>query len=99
MQRRSSLLPVISAAAFGFVGAYGLLAPDHGQSAMQAVLGSFGAAGCTFKGNVSISGGERIYHTPGQRYYAETVIRPEYGEKYFCSEQEARAAVWRRAGS
>jgi hypothetical protein len=92
------LAPVIGAAAFRFLGAYGLLAPDQGQSAVQAVVGRLGAAGCTIKGNVSISSGERIYHMPGQRNYAETVIRPEYGERYFCSEQEARAAGWRRAG-
>lgn len=53
---------------------------------------------CKIKGNVSIASGERIYHVPGQRDYAGTVIRPEYGERWFCSEAEARQAGWRRAG-
>lgn len=55
------------------------------------------SGGCTIKGNISIDSGEHIYHVPGQRYYSQTIIRPEYGERWFCSEDEARAAGWRRA--
>lgn len=55
-------------------------------------------ANCNIKGNVSIGSGERIYHVPGQEYYDETRISPQYGERWFCSEAEARAAGWRRAG-
>jgi hypothetical protein len=47
------------------------------------------------KGNIS-SKGERIYHLPGCRYYSSTVIDPKRGERWFCSEQEAVAAGWRR---
>lgn len=61
-------------------------------------VGRFGLAGCDIKGNVSINSGEHIYHVPGQRYYSDTVISLEYGERYFCSEQEARSAGWRRSG-
>ncbi|WP_260686722.1 hypothetical protein [Rhizobium leguminosarum] len=53
--------------------------------------------GCTIKGNVSIGSHERIYHLPGQEYYEKTNISPQYGERWFCSEAEARAAGWRRA--
>ena len=53
-------------------------------------------AGCTIKGNISQSG-ERIYHMPGQQYYTRTVIDPDAGERWFCSEQEASAAGWRKA--
>lgn len=53
---------------------------------------------CNIKGNVSINSGERIYHLPGQHYYEATKISPQYGERWFCSEQEARAAGWRKAG-
>ncbi|MBB3646688.1 hypothetical protein FHX14_002885 [Rhizobium sp. BK619] len=56
------------------------------------------AAGCNIKGNISIGSGERIYHLAGQEYYNETRISPQYGERWFCSEAEARAAGWRRAG-
>jgi len=52
---------------------------------------------CQIKGNISIDSGERIYHVPGQLYYQETRIRPEYGERWFCTEADARAAGWRRS--
>ncbi|GJL90605.1 sunset domain-containing protein [Hyphococcus sp.] len=58
----------------------------------------FPAKGCVIKGNVSQNVGARIYHVPGQKYYAGTVISPERGERWFCSESEARQAGWRRAG-
>lgn len=53
---------------------------------------------CNIKGNVSIGSGERIYHVPGQHYYEATKISLQYGERWFCSEEEARAAGWRKAG-
>ncbi len=53
--------------------------------------------GCGIKGNVSIRTGERIYHVPGQKYYWATRINPFKGERYFCSEFNARQAGWRRA--
>ena len=55
------------------------------------------SAGCNIKGNISIDTGERIYHVPGQKFYDETIIRPEFGEQWFCSEAEARAAGWRKS--
>ena len=51
---------------------------------------------CVIKGNISRSG-ERIYHAPGQKYYERTRISKSKGERWFCSEAEARAAGWRRA--
>jgi hypothetical protein len=53
-------------------------------------------AGCVIKGNIS-SIGERIYHVPGQRYYDKTIINWNKGERWFCSEQEAVRAGWRKA--
>jgi endonuclease YncB( thermonuclease family) len=50
---------------------------------------------CRIKGNISDNG--RIYHLPGQTYYDRTKISPSRGERWFCSEAEARAAGWRRA--
>ncbi len=80
-------------------------------SAVVAIAGLFSAGSftslatglglsqdCTIKGNVSINSRERIYHVPGQERYAETKISPQYGERWFCSESEARAAGWRKAG-
>jgi len=51
-------------------------------------------SGCSIKGNIS-SKGERIYHVPGRGSYAQTEINEEAGERWFCSEYEARQAGWR----
>ena len=51
---------------------------------------------CAVKGNVN-SEGEKIYHTPGQRDYQRTDIRPEEGDRWFCTPEEARAAGFRPA--
>lgn len=50
---------------------------------------------CRVKANVSDSG--RIYHVPGQQYYGATRINQLMGERWFCSEADARAAGWRRS--
>ena len=49
------------------------------------------------KGNISRSSGEKIYHVPGQQYYDQTVIDESEGERWFCTEQEAVEAGWRKA--
>ena len=87
-------IALAGAAALGFAGVYGISNP-----AAPSVAGALGVsvANCTIKGNVSIDSGARIYHMPGQYYYAQTKISPEYGERYFCSEAEARSAGWRRS--
>lgn len=53
---------------------------------------------CNIKGNISYNGGARIYHVPGQHYYQDTKISYGRGERWFCTEAEAKAAGWRRAG-
>jgi hypothetical protein len=53
--------------------------------------------GCNIKGNISMRTGERIYHVPGGEFYNATVINPAKGERWFCSEAEARAAGWRKS--
>jgi len=75
-----------SAAAFLATGGYTLLPRE------------FYDPSCKIKGNISYSGGEQIYHIPGQRDYADTKIRWSDGERWFCSETDAQAAGWRRAG-
>lgn len=52
--------------------------------------------GFDIKGNISWSG-EKIYHVPGQRDYAKTVIDESRGERWFKTEQDARNAGWRKA--
>ena len=48
---------------------------------------------CAIKGNISRSG--RIYHLPSSPHYARTTIDESRGERWFCSEHEAREAGWR----
>lgn len=53
-------------------------------------------AGCDIKGNVNRTG-NRIYHMPGQRDYARVNMKASPEKRWFCSEEEAQAAGWRRA--
>lgn len=50
------------------------------------------------KGNVSYKSSEKIYHVPGSHSFDETVINSGYGEKMFCTEQDAQEAGFRKAG-
>lgn len=63
-------------------------------SAASPAAASEQSGACNIKGNISRKG-ERIYHVPGQKYYAQPRISTGKGERWFCSEQEARAAGWR----
>lgn len=56
--------------------------------------GSNSVSGCVIKGNIN-SKGIRIYHTPSSPWYSRTKVSPAKGERWFCSEEEARAAGWR----
>ena len=49
---------------------------------------------CQIKGNINAQG-VRIYHPPGCRYYKDTIIDTNRGERWFCTEAEAVAAGWR----
>ena len=60
-----------------------------------APQGAAAQGSCAIKGNVSASG--RVYHMPGQRDYDRTRIDVTRGERWFCTEEEARVAGWRRA--
>lgn len=51
---------------------------------------------CLIKGNIS-SSGEKIYHVQGCQSYSKTVIDTGAGERWFCSEEEAVQAGWRKA--
>jgi hypothetical protein len=93
------LVALSSVAAFLGAGGYTVL-PEFVTTPIKHSLTPPTQRGtaCNIKGNVSITSGERIYHVPGQHYYEATIISPQYGERWFCSEQEAHAAGWRRAG-
>ena len=69
---------------------------SQGSGTSRAPTASRQGSDCAIKGNVS-SSGQRIYHVPGQSNYDRTRISEAKGERWFCSEAEARAAGWRRA--
>ena len=51
---------------------------------------------CIIKGNINRKG-ERIYHMPFQQYYSRVRVDPHRGERWFCTEDEAISAGWRRS--
>jgi endonuclease YncB( thermonuclease family) len=50
---------------------------------------------CSIKGNVNRKG-ERIFHVPGQHDYGRVNMKSP-AKRWFCSEEEAIAAGWRKA--
>lgn len=74
------------------MGLWGASCEDRTDTAPAA-----GAAGaCVIKGNINAKK-EKIYHAPGCGSYNKTVIDESGGEKWFCSEQDALDAGWRKA--
>lgn len=52
--------------------------------------------GCVIKGNISSKTGEKNYYLPADSSYGQTIIDPDYGERWFCTEAEAQANGWQR---
>ena len=71
-------------------------AGQRGNVEQPASFSHSAGSGCSIKGNISAKG-ERIYHVPGQKYYSRTQISEGEGERWFCSEKEARRAGWRKS--
>lgn len=69
--------------------------PEDFRAERHAAAAQVAPGGCRIKGNLSDNG--RVYHLPGQRDYDRTRIDTTRGERWFCTEDEARAAGWRRA--
>jgi Bacterial SH3 domain len=53
--------------------------------------------GCVIKGNISSKTSAKTYYMPGDPGYGLVVIDPDYGERWFCTEAEAKANGWRRS--
>lgn len=66
------------------------------RDALRATIPESGPRGCTIKGNISRSG-RRLYHTQASPDWADTRVDTSSGERWFCSEAEARAAGWEPA--
>ena len=68
----------------------------RGERGVDAPQAHDRSARCVIKGNIN-SRGERVYHLPRDRWYAKTQIDQSRGERWFCSESDARAAGWHRS--
>jgi hypothetical protein len=67
-----------------------------GRPGIWKTLFGGSSADCQIKGNISVDG-TKIYHVPGGEWYEKTKIDAQRGERWFCSEEEARAAGWRKS--
>ncbi len=81
------------------VGIHGFTLQSPGRYRLTRIRGRVAPdPKCRIKGNIN-SKGARIYHMPGRAFYERTGIRAEKGERWFCSEAQARASGWRAARS
>ena len=90
-----TILPLVAPVALALLTALPVQAAPPLTTALP-VKAERVARDCVIKGNISTRG-ERIYHMPGDKYYTRTRISPAEGERWFCTEAEARAAGWRRS--
>lgn len=71
--------------------------PINAQSMLLPRSSNTGATSdCIIKGNVNHNG-ERIYHMPDQKFYANIDMTKGGGRRWFCTPQEAEAAGWRKS--
>ncbi len=56
----------------------------------------FEEGACAIKGNITRAG-KRVYHIPGGQHYDGARIDVAIGELWFCSEEEASKAGWRKS--
>ncbi len=54
---------------------------------------------CPIKGNIARRTGNKIYHSPGAAHYKRTLIDLTRGEQWFCNEEDAVAAGFRKASN
>jgi len=73
---------------------------DEAKSAKRGIFSSTcrtePTGDCLIKGNVRDS--QKTYHLPGCDNYAQTIIDEAFGDRWFCTEGEAVAAGFVRAG-
>lgn len=76
---------------------YGEILLEAEDSAKQAKRGIWSSLclpkeGCVIKGNVRRDRGTRVYHLPECFNYQKIVINEKEGDRWFCSEKEAKKA-------
>lgn len=72
--------------------------PERHLTDQSTPVDEWFSSDCRIKGNISDEDG-MVYHLPGTSHYDTTEITLTRGERWFCSEEEAREAGWRRSGS
>jgi hypothetical protein len=77
------------------LGAVSIPATARAELLAPALSDAAPSPDCVIKGNVNRNG-ERIYHMPGQHSYS-AINMSKLEKRWFCSEEEARAAGWRKA--
>lgn len=78
------------------VGLWGTCPSPASSSSPSGSVASSGS-GCVIKGNINPQG-KKLYHLPTCRGYSATHIEESKGERWFCTEAQAQAAGWVRAG-
>lgn len=95
IKHKGSLL--VTVIGIGSMIIFGLLLIEIQPSRSPQPITAITKPDCLIKGNVSINTGRKLYHLPGMEDYESTVINPEYGERWFCTETEAIQAGWVKA--
>jgi hypothetical protein len=81
----------------GILAVIVLFTMQFSPSRSPSTITSIAKPGCTIKGNISINTGNKFYHLPGMEDYESTAIDLASGERWFCTESEAKANGWRKA--
>jgi len=96
-RRRATLIAITTSALLWVTGPVTAVpAEAHTSTSVLTSVQQVPARRCAIKGNVTNSG-KKIYHVPGQRYYKATKISHKRGERWFCTERDARKAGWRKS--
>ncbi|MEW6499819.1 MAG: cold shock domain-containing protein, partial [Cyanobacteriota bacterium] len=105
-RKQGLLKSVVSLGALAVIALFTTLSPTRSAPPIRATTTPAGSASpmravtnqeCVIKGNISISTGDKLYHLPGMEDYERTIIHPEKGERWFCTESEAIENGWRKA--
>lgn len=108
LRKRKLSWPFVFATGLGVIGSIAFLLTDVQKAqlakafepAKEQIIDltvAVGLTSCAIKGNVSINSGKKIFHVPGQKFYSRTKINIMYGERWFCTEEDARVAGWTKA--
>lgn len=76
---------------------------ETSEKAKAGKLGIYGSCQskentkCPIKGNIDKSTDTHIYYVPGCAQYNFTIVEEDLGERWFCTEKEAKAAGYTKA--